>query len=408
MLFSDNSADRGVEIVSFDKMRYLCRVNVHLPIATCRCPRDRFARYRFACWVMLLLVMSACSYRPPSTIVRPAPSDLPLVGDADADRPLVLAVPHQPMPPIPSPAQLQPMTAETLSQSAVDSADVYRPPYTLGTNLVAVADTVLLACLPIRDCYNLVLRGERVVVAEWMTERRDTASDVVWVKLAHSEAVQGWVPEEDMKWQFVPTDPVSQWIHAFSHTHLPWFLVVCALTVVLWAVRLLWRRAQLREVLRADLRAVSGTLPLLLLLLVAAVAAVYQSIQLFAPALWERYYYAPSLSPLGQPWPLAMLLVGVWLLVVVLLATVDELFRRLSALHALLLLPLLASACICCYWLLILLVPVYLGYLLLLALFGAFVRRLVCGLRTPHYRCGRCGQVLTAKGHCPRCGAENV
>ena len=403
MVFGDTCTDRAAEIASFGKMRYLCRVKPSLSIASAARKGARLLA------LLVLLAVSACSYRPPTALMRPEPAQPDAVDEADADRPLVLAVPHQPMPPIPRPDQLRPLPPLEADDAPGDTAQPYRPPYTLGTNLVAVADTVLLACLPVRDCYQLLLRGERVVVAEWMAERQDTAAtDVIWVKLAHSEAVQGWIREDDMRRQFVPTDPVSQFIHAFSQGHWPWFVAVCALTVVLWMARLLRRRRAFRQMVLADSRAMSTTLPLLLVLLMAVVATLYQSIQVFAPDLWERYYYAPSLSPLGQPAPLAALLAGVWLLLVVLIATVDELFRRLPASHALLLLPLLASACICCYSLFILTVPVFVGYLLLLALLAAFVRHLSLSLRTPQYRCGRCGHPLPAKGRCPHCGAENV
>lgn len=287
-----------------------------------------------------------------------------------------------------------------------DSIRTYRPPYKRGTNLVALADTVRLACLPVRDCYSLVMHGERVVIAEWMTQPGES-TDSVWVKLAHSEEVQGWVREADMKRDFVPADPVSQFIHAFSHTHLPYFVVVCAVFIALWLVRSL-RRREVRQAFMDSLAAVDGVWPLLLCLLTGACATVYQSIQEFAPAVWECYYYAPTLSPLQAPWSIALLLSGVWLAVVVVLATVDDVLRQLSPASALFYLLGLASCCICCYGFFILTVPFYVGYVFLFLLLAAFVRRLYLSLTVPVYRCGRCGNKLRTKGVCPRCGALNV
>ena len=80
--------------------------------------------------------------------------------------------------------------------------------YTWNTNLEVLADSVNLACLPVKDCYNMLYLGDRVVVAEFAIHPADSV-DSVWVKLAHSQEVQGWLRESEMMHAFVPTDSIS-------------------------------------------------------------------------------------------------------------------------------------------------------------------------------------------------------
>ena len=56
------------------------------------------------------------------------------------------------------------------------------------------------------------------MVAEFAIHPADSV-DSVWVKLAHSQEVQGWIREKDMMRAFVSTDSISQAIYLFSETH---------------------------------------------------------------------------------------------------------------------------------------------------------------------------------------------
>ena len=99
---------------------------------------------------------------------------------------------------------------EHLSKETRDSlAYLFERHYTWNTNLEVLADSVNLACLPVKDCYNMLYRGDRVVVAEFAIHPADSV-DSVWVKLAHSQEVQGWLRESEMMHAFVPTDSISQ------------------------------------------------------------------------------------------------------------------------------------------------------------------------------------------------------
>lgn len=292
---------------------------------------------------------------------------------------------------------------EGLSQQMRDSLTyLYERHYTWDTNLEVKTDSVQLELLPVKGAYYQLHRGDRVVVAEFAVHPADSI-DSVWVKLAHSQEVQGWLREVDLKRAFVPTDSISQAIYVFSDTHASYFIVVFAIFVAVWLVRV-FRRKQLQLVYFND---IDSLYPLALCLLMAFCATVYESIQVFAPDTWEHYYYNPTLSPFKVPFVLSMFLVGLWLFLVVLLAVLDDLFRQLSPAAAVFYLLGLASSCIFCYFFFILTTSIYVGYLFLTAFVWVFLKRLRISLLASRYRCGRCGQKLREKGVCPHCGAIN-
>ena len=295
------------------------------------------------------------------------------------------------------------LSGEAVEQCARDSvAYLFERHYTWNTNLVLQADSINLVALPLKESYSTLRQGDRVVVAELDVHPNDTV-DSVWVKLAHSQEVQGWLRECEMKQAFVPADSISQAIYLFSDTHIPYFIVICALFVAFWLIRML-RRKSFRKSGFGD---IDYVYPLLLCLLMAFCATLYETMQVFVPDTWEHFYYNPTLSPFRVPLVLALFLTGLWAFVVVLVATVDVLFRRLPLTTAVFYLLGLASACIFCYFFFILTTGIYVGYVFLVLLAVLFVRVLRRSLHTSLYRCGHCGEALSQKGTCPYCGALN-
>ena len=295
------------------------------------------------------------------------------------------------------------LSGEAVEQRARDSvAYLFERHYTWNTNLVLQADSINLVALPLKESYSTLRQGDRVVVAELDVHPNDTV-DSVWVKLAHSQEVQGWLRECEMKRAFVPADSISQAIYLFSDTHIPYFIVICALFVAFWLIRML-RRKSFRKSGFGD---IDYVYPLLLCLLMAFCATLYETMQVFVPDTWEHFYYNPTLSPFRVPLVLALFLLGLWAFVVVLVATVDVLFRRLPLTTAVFYLLGLASACIFCYFFFILTTGIYVGYVFLVLLAVLFVRVLRRSLHTSLYRCGHCGEALSQKGMCPYCGALN-
>ncbi|WP_288179908.1 hypothetical protein, partial [Bacteroides sp. CAG:633] len=257
-------------------------------------------------------------------------------------------------------------------------------------------------CLPVKDSYKMLHRGDRVVVAEFAIHPADSV-DSVWVKLAHTQEVQGWLRQSDMKRDFAPTDSISQAIYLFSDTHASYFVIVFALFVAVWLFRA-FRKKQLKLVYFDD---IDSVYPLLLCLLMAFSATIYESMQVFVPATWEHFYYNPTLSPFKVPFVLSVFLTSIWLFLIVLLAVLDDLFRQLSPAAAVCYLLGLASCCIFCYFFFILTTHIYVGYLFLAVFVWIFVRRLRLSLHADRYRCGNCGGKMMHKGVCPHCGAVN-
>ena len=218
------------------------------------------------------------------------------------------------------------LDSEELTGRQRDSlACLYKYNYTWNTNLELRTDSVELACLPVKDSYKMLHRGDRVVVAEFAIHPADSV-DSVWVKLAHTQEVQGWLRQSDMKRDFAPTDSISQAIYLFSDTHASYFVIVFALFVAAWLFRA-FRKKQLKLVYFDD---IDSVYPLLLCLLMAFSATIYESMQVFVPATWEQFYYNPTLSPFKVPFVLSVFLTSIWLFLIVLLAVLDDLFRQLS------------------------------------------------------------------------------
>lgn len=294
------------------------------------------------------------------------------------------------------------LSSEEMSQKTRDSLNLlYERHYTWNTNLELVADSVALECLPIKDTYITLHKGDRVVVAEFAVHSADSV-DSVWVKLAHTQEEQGWIREVELKRSFVPTDSISQAIHLFSDTHASYFVIIFALFVGVYLFRAFLRK-QLQLVYFND---IDSVYPLFLCLLMAFSAMVYESMQVFAPETWEHFYFNPTLSPFKVPFLLSVFLLSIWLFLVVALAVLDDLFRQLTPAAAVFYLLGLMSCCIFCYFFFILTTHIYIGYLFFALFVWVFVRK-VRRNNTYKYRCGYCGEKIREKGVCPHCGAIN-
>lgn len=292
---------------------------------------------------------------------------------------------------------------KALTGEAADSLKyLYTYHYTFNTNLLVRADSVDLEVWPVKGRYERLYRGDRVVVAEFAI-RPDGSADSVWVKVAHSGQVQGWLRGAALDDAFIPDDSISQAIYLFSDAHVSYCIVICALCVIVWLVRA-FRRKRLRTVFYND---IDSLYPLSLCLSVAVCATLYESMQVFAPDTWLHFYYNPTLSPFKVPLVLSLFLSGLWLILVLMLAVLDVVFRRLSPGSAFSYLLGLASVCIVCYFFFIWTTRVCVGYAFLLGFVLFFVRRAWRSFSRPRYRCGRCGELLPRKGVCPHCGAFN-
>lgn len=276
--------------------------------------------------------------------------------------------------------------------------------YSQNYNFVVKADTLRIVCqapdeLPFDSV--TVRHGDRVVVADIMTMPEDSI-DSVWVKIARDQITQGWIREAHMLPAVKPDDPISQFIDTFSDVHLLLFLSFVVTVVAAYGLRFLMRH----NARIVHFRDISSFYPTLLALLVALAAVVYASIQLFGAESWRHFYYHPSLNPFSLPLHLCVFVSLVWSLIIVSIAVVDDVFRRMPIGEAVLYLCGLAAVCAVDYVVFSISTLYYIGYPLLIA-YAVFAIRRYWKRSRSLYICGHCGAELHAKGRCPECGAVN-
>lgn len=248
----------------------------------------------------------------------------------------------------------------------------------------------------------VVYRNDPLVVAQFEVIPEDSI-DSVWVKVARDQVTQGWIHESQLLKAVVPDDPISQGIHLFSDSHIVAALSLCIVALAAWLIRRMHRRRF--HLVHVD--DIASPYPMLLCLAFAAATVLYTSIQIFVPDMWADFYYHPTLNPFGQPTALALFLTLAWLIVILTVATFDDIRRSLptgeAILYALSLLAILAGL----YLFFSITTQYFLGYFLFmvytaLALWQYFRRH------RPRFRCGQCKAPLHDYGTCPKCGAENL
>ena len=225
---------------------------------------------------------------------------------------------------------------------------------------------------PLTSLDSITLRkNERIVVADIMTVPSDTI-DSVWVKVARDQLTFGWIHEKELLAKVSPDDPISQFIDLFSDVHLLVFLAFCVVVVAAYGVRRLMRRGA-KIVHFND---IPSFYPTTLCLLVASSAVLYSSIQLFGPESWRHFYYHPSLNPFGMPLHLGLFVTSVWAIIIVGIATVDDVTKHLPLGSAILYLSGLTAVCAVDYVIFSITTLYYVGYPLLVAYFIFALRRL--------------------------------
>ena len=298
-----------------------------------------------------------------------------------------------------------------LTESRKDSLDFEATHhYTENFNFLLVGDSL---CLQSSHPYHnpgradagadsvTVFGDDRLVVADIMIVPEDSV-DSVWVKVARDQYTMGWVRESDLLSEAIPDDSISYFIHTFSDTHLIWFIALLAALSVVYLVRRM-RRKRFHVVHFDD---VGSCYPTLLCLTLSGAATLYASMQNFVPDTWMEFYYHPTLNPFGWPFILGLFVASVWLIVILAIASVEDVCRQLPLSEALLYLFSLLGVCVVCYLFFSFATLCYVGYPCLLVYAWWALWRYFRYARCP-YVCGRCGAKLRAKGRCPRCGAWN-
>lgn len=200
----------------------------------------------------------------------------------------------------------------------------------------------------------------------------------------------------------VPDDPISQFISTFSDKHLLVFLIIISVI----AISYLTYSIKQRHVKAVHFNDINSFYPTLLALTVAMAATFYSSIQLFAPDVWRHFYFHPSLNPFSLPPILAIFIASVWAMIVMAIATIDDVYHKLPFAHATLYMCGLGAVCAANYIIFSVSTLYYIGYVLLVAYMAIAIRRYAKNNYYP-YVCGNCGARLRHKGVCDNCGAIN-
>lgn len=278
-----------------------------------------------------------------------------------------------------------------LTSQQIDSISFYTTHhYTQNYNFVVTGDSLVLVAqqpedMSVPDVVSMEIESEtgeqqkdsitihkheRIVVADIKTIPADTI-DSIWVKVARDQLTFGWIHENELLAKVSPDDPISQFIDMFSNIHLLVFLAFCVVTGAVYGLRRLMRKG-CKIVHFND---IPSFYPTALCLLIASSAVLYSSIQLFGPETWRHFYYHPSLNPFALPFWLGVFIIGVWAIIIVAIATVDDVTRMLPLGEAFLYLIGLAAVCAVCYVVFSITTLYYIGYPLLIAYFIFAFRR---------------------------------
>ena len=215
-----------------------------------------------------------------------------------------------------------------------------------------------------------IRRNEHVVVADIKTVPSDSI-DSVWVKVARDQLTFGWIHENELLSKVSPDDPISQFIDTFSNTHLLVFLAFCIVTGAAYGLRRLMRKGC--KIVHFD--DIPSFYPTALCLLIASSSVLYSSIQLFGPETWRHFYYHPSLNPFALPFWLGVFISSVWAIIILGLATIDDVYHSLPLADAILYLIGLGAICAVVYVVFSITTLSYIGYPLLIAYYYFAIKR---------------------------------
>lgn len=207
-----------------------------------------------------------------------------------------------------------------------------------------------------------VYRGDVVVVAE-IKPLAGSDTDTVWVKVAGSQTIMGWIREDELLAGTTPDDVISQMLDLLSDSRAVWMSAFVLLGAV--ALLLSRRKGKGLSLFTHFPDEMSGPYPPLFLLLVGVMASLYASVQNFVPEFWQEYYFHPTLNPLVLPPVMAALVVVMWLVIIVFLAVVDEVYHHFYFVPGVVYLAKLVGASMVVYLVVSWTTLFYVGYFLL-------------------------------------------
>lgn len=251
------------------------------------------------------------------------------------------------------------------------------------------ADTVKVYC------------GDLLVVASIRTVEGDSI-DSVWVKVAHDQFVMGWISEQELLKGATPDDMISQMLNFLTGSRSIWMSALVGLGVIAF----LLRRGRSKKLQIVRFNEMDSFYPSLLLIIVALLASLYASIQNFVPEFWQEYYFHPNMNPMRLPMPMSLLVTLVWMVVIVYIAVIEEVYHNFYFIQGMAYLIELTGLVMLTYLLISWTTLIYIGYLVLPLFIVALLYFYFHYVRCP-YVCGDCGRRIRRKGKCPYCGVIN-
>lgn len=307
------------------------------------------------------------------------------------------------------------------SDAEVDSVDFRKTHhYWTGYNFVA-ADSMWIISRPPFDLQlafasddSTLIKARDVLVVEEI--RRDTSSKpfCIWLKIAAVEtspsidrtdeiASSGWIQEVKLMKKVVPDTPVSKIIHKLSSKSFKSMLWILAIVLCLLGVSFFRRKTSYTREINCLY------LPLLYIVLSGAIV-LHRSIWHFVPDTWVEYYFYPTLNPFNQLLPpvMSLFIFLIWLLVLLWIAVIDDIRRKISNFARLVTnLLLFGGHCIMIFAAFAVVIPFTLLYPLLLMYWTYVIYQYRKHNRKKIYYCGNCGALLHELGTCPECEAQN-
>ena len=293
-------------------------------------------------------------------------------------------------------------------QDSIDFAQTHH--YTINYNFLVTADSLsLLPALPNESelfaqgsTPSIVRHNDKVVVSATILTTDSANKETFYIKIARDQETMGWIEEELLLKNVVPCDPISQFIHMFSNNYIYGFFIIIALSLLFYIYRL----KKKQHIPFVHFQDIESIYPALLCIFTAFAAILYGFMQHYMPDVWEAYYYAPTLNPIGQQGILSMFITCTWIILILFIAALDETHKQLS--HTDMIIYLLGLGCT---WFIIYVVfsqgiKIYISYPLFI-IYLAFAWRQYRRHHIAKYMCGRCGRPIRVLGRCPHCGAIN-
>ena len=276
--------------------------------------------------------------------------------------------------------------------------------YSQNSNFIVVADSIVLICqqpdeLPFDSL--TIYKDDCIVVADVM-QLPINEDDSVWVKVARDQYTQGWISERKLLSMVVPPDPVSYFISLFSYVPLLFIIT----TVLFLVITYYKKKVCNHDVYFVHINDIKSFYPTLLTVLIAIASVYYATLKMVDFETCRHFYFYPSLNPFDLPLQLCLLIMLSWLIFIVLIATIEEVFKKLNANNAVVYLIGLLMICLLNFLVYTILTPYYIGYFLLV-IYILWSYKFVAKMFKNKFICGNCGQELIEKGVCPKCNYFN-